>query len=74
VSQTPANEQDHSAYLSELFGLWGIMYSLHQFLKDHNIKEGKVTLPCNGLSALCKAQEQQMTEPNEVHYNLISVI
>jgi len=73
VGQTPANEHDHSAYHSELFGLWG-MYSLHQFTKKHNIAEGKVTIACNGLLALHKAQGQQMTELNEVHYELITAI
>jgi len=31
-------------------------------------------IACNGLLALCKAQGQWMTEPNEAHYDLILAI
>jgi len=71
---TPANKNDHSSYCSELFGLWGILFTLLWLTKDHNIIEGKTTLACNGLLALHKAQGQQMTEPNKVHYDIISAI
>jgi len=51
-----------------------MMYTLLRFTTDHNIQEGQVTLACDGLSALRKAQSQQLTEPNEAHYDLISAI
>jgi len=72
--RTPAGNEDHSTYRSELFGLWGMMYTLLRFTTDQNIQEGHVTLACDGLSALRKAQSQQLTEPNEAHYDLISAI
>ncbi len=74
VGPTPGGSSDHSAYRSKLFGLWGIMMSLHRFTKDHQIANGHVTIACDGLSALRKAQNTHMTEPSEAHYDLILAI
>ncbi len=74
AGKTPGMETDHSAYRSELFGLWGILMSLHQFTTEHQIVEGQVTVACDGLSALRKAQANHLTEPSEAHYDLISAI
>jgi len=41
---------------------------------EHQIVEGQVTVACDGLLALCKAQANHLTEPAEAHYNLILVI
>jgi len=70
----PGMDMDHSAYRSKLFGLWGILMSLYHFTKEHQIENSHVTVACNGLSALCKAQATYLTEPSKAHYNLISVI
>ncbi len=40
----------------------------------HQIVEGQVTVTCDGLLALHKAQANHLTEPLEAHYDLISVI
>jgi len=73
--QTPANDDDHSAYQSELFRLsWGIMYTLLRFTKDYNLTKGKITIACNGASALRKAHSILMMDPNEAHYDIISAI
>jgi len=48
--------------------------SLYCFTKDNWIENGHVTMACNGLSALWKAQATHLTEPSEAHYDLISVI
>jgi len=71
---TPGHDTDQSAYRSELFGLWGILYSLKQFTTQHNIISGHVRIACDGLSALRKAQVQRATEPSEAHYDLILAI
>jgi len=67
-------EDDQSPYRSELFGLWGIFVALKRFTEDQAITEGKVVVTCDGLSALRKAQSQQITDPTEAHYDLISAI
>ncbi len=65
---------DHSAYCSELFGIWGIFYLLHQFIRENDIEEGKIRVTCNGLLALREAQLPHLTELTKVHYDLISAI
>jgi len=37
---TPGAELDQSAYHSELFGLWGILFSLKRFVDEHQITKG----------------------------------
>jgi len=72
--QTPGLASDQSAYWSELFGLWGIFKSLYQLTKEYQIQSGSIVVACDGLSALKKASKEWITDPQEVHYNLISAI
>ncbi len=74
TGHTPGNPEDQSAYHSELFGLWGILASLKQLSDRHHITQGQVTIACDGLSALKKAQAEYPSEPGEAHYDLISAI
>jgi len=74
TGHTPGNLEDQSAYRSELFGLWGILASLKQLVDRHHLTQGQITIACDGLSALRKAQAKYPTEPEEVHYDLISAI
>jgi len=74
AGQTPGYIQDQGAYQSELFGLWGILYSLKQFTNENQIKTRQVWIAYNGLLALSKAQVKTITKPNEKHYDLISAI
>jgi len=71
---TPGLPEDQSAYRSELFGLWGILDSLHAFTQAHHINTGSVVIACDGLSALKKATCQYPIDPNEAHYDLIGAI
>jgi len=71
---TPSSATDQSAYCSELFGLWGILHTVLEFTKVHSIDKGAVTIACNSLSALKQAQYTNTTDPNLVHYDLISAI
>jgi len=50
------------------------MMSLYHFTKDNWIKDGHITVACDGLSALWKAQATHLTEPSKAHYDLISAI
>jgi len=50
----PGMPEDQSAYRSELFGLWGILQSLHKLTQDYNIKSGSVVIACESLSVLKK--------------------
>ena len=72
--KVPGTDTDHSAYCSELFRLWGILIFLDWFTRENQITEGQVTVTCNGLLALCKAQTNHLTEPSEAHYDLTSTI
>jgi len=74
AGQMPGGSRDQSAYRSELFGLWGILYSLKRFLDEHQVQAGHVKIACDGLTALRKAKAQQITEPCEKHYDIISAI
>jgi len=71
---TLGKAEDQSAYQSELFGLWGILASLKQLVEDYRISHGHVTIACDGLSALKKAQSNYPTDPGEAHHDLISAI
>ncbi len=75
AGQTPGYIQDQGAYCSELFGLWGILYTLKRFTDEHQIKNGQVRIACDGLSALHKAQvtcySNTMTPP-PTHSNVQS--
>ncbi len=53
---TPGSTTDQSAYRSELFGLWGILFTVLRFTKDNDIAQGAVIIACDGLSALKQAQ------------------
>jgi len=71
---TPGVERDQSAYRSELFGLWGILYTVKKFTTDMGITNGAMTIACDGLSALKQAQNPQHTDPSAAHYDLIGAI
>jgi len=70
----PGMPEDQSAYWSELFGLWGILESLHKLTQDYHVEGGSVVIACDGLSAFKKAKCLYPTEPSEAHYDLISAI
>jgi len=70
---TPGSPMDQRIYQSKLFGIWGILETLHQLVKAHQIK-GQVVVACNGLSALKKASSTYPTNLNETNYDLISAI
>jgi len=66
---TPGAHTDQSAYRSELFGLWGIMYLLLQLTKEYKIMQGKVVIACDGLLALWQVTKTTTAvDPGLSHY------
>jgi len=72
--RTPGANTDQSAYRSELFGLWGIFYTLTQLTNKHKVQEGCITVACDGLSTLQQAQRDNTTDPTLAHYDIIGAI
>jgi len=72
--RTPGLNTDQSPYRSELFGLWGIFYTLTQLTDNHKLQEGHITVACDGLSALQQAQCDNITDPTLTHYDIIGAI
>jgi len=72
ASLTMGSLTDQSTYWSELFGLWGILATIHCLTLKHQIVKGMVVVACNSLSALKKASSPYPTDPNENHYDIIS--
>jgi len=72
--RTPGSAADQSTYRSELFGLWGIIYTLTQLTNKHNLQAGQITVTCDGLSALQQAQQDNPTDPMLAHYDIIGAI
>jgi len=71
---TPGTTEDQSTYHSKLFGLWGILFTILWFTKEHDINHRAVTIACDGLLALKQAQYRGPPDPNMAHYEIISAI
>jgi len=65
---------DQSAYQSELFGLWGILHTLLCITKECKIKSGGVTVTCDRLAALKKAQHTSPPNPANQYYDINGAI
>jgi len=48
----PGTTTDQSAYCSKLFGLWGMLRMIQNFIADQQIQTGQIMIACNGLFAL----------------------
>jgi hypothetical protein len=70
----PGHGSDQSAYRSELTGLYGIAMTV-RLLETKYSFHGSVTIGCDGLSALNKAQiDSDFANPNEPQFDLITAI
>ena len=56
---TPGFNSDQSAYRSEISGLYEMVMIIKAIAKVWNLKEGGVTLGCNGKGALHQALSTQ---------------
>jgi len=72
--RTPGTSNNQGAYRSELFGIWGILTTLQQIIKKHQIQKGGVLLACDRLTALKQAQVKYPVDPHAAHYDLIGAI
>jgi len=72
--RTPRAINDQSTYWSKLFGIWGILTTLQQIIKKHQLQNGGVLLACNSLTALKQAKVKYLADSNTAHYNLIGMI
>ncbi len=71
----PGDDEDHSAYRSELSGLYGIVITVHAICQYHHIDQGSITVGCDGESALLKCfSTQQQISPRTDHFDLIVAI
>jgi len=52
MGRMPGTTSDQSAYRSKLFGLWGMLCTIWNFIADQQIQAGQITIACDGLSAL----------------------
>jgi hypothetical protein len=68
---SPGNPDDQSAYRSELTGLYGILACMIWHLQQKYNVKGKITVGCDGLSALRQAQKlTDFINPNTPQYDL----
>jgi len=72
--RTPGTTNDQSTYCSKLFGLWGMLRMILNFTEARQIQTGKITITCDGLSALQQAKSSHPTDPAVAHYDLIGAI
>jgi len=72
--QMPWTAKDHSANCSKLFGLWGMLRTIQNFIADQQILTGQITIACDRLSPLCQAKSNRPANPAAAHYDMIGAI
>jgi len=70
----PGTTMDQSAYCSKLFGLWGMLRMIQNFITDQQIQTGQIMIACDGLSAIRQARSSRPVDLEAVHYDLIGAI
>ena len=71
----PGEPNDHSAYRSELGGLFGIVVLVHCICITHHITSGSITVGCDGQSALWQAMEHEGdVNPTSQQFDLIAAV
>ena len=68
----PGHSSTHSAYKSELAGIYGMVTMIETLCKFHGISEGSVEIGCDGLSALRHAMQRlDITNPKMPQFDLL---
>jgi len=68
----PGYNEDHSAYRSELAGIYGIATAVKIICQTHKITSGKVEFACDGIQALERcAEKYHMIQPKQPQFDLI---
>ena len=69
----PGGDESHSAYRSELAGLYGMATMVWTICEFYQVKDGVVELACDGLQALRHvATLHKMTEPKMPQFDLLA--
>ena len=71
----PGALTDQSVYHSELGGIYAITVMTKTICNIFGIVEGRITVMCDGLSALNQASSPNASiQPNSKHFDMIGVI
>ena len=71
----PGGEHSHSAYRSELAGLYGMGTMVWALCEFYQIKAGAVELACDGLQALRHASSMEgITDARSPHFDLLTAL
>ena len=69
----PGHSSSHSAYRSELAGIYGMVTMIETLCKFHGISEGSVEVGCDGLSALTHAMQRwDIINPKMPQFDLLA--
>jgi len=67
--------KDHSSYRSELAGIYAVLTVTNKLCDFYQIKEGRITLGCNGLSALnVSMMEEPFLASDISNFNLVAAM
>jgi hypothetical protein len=73
--QCPGHALDHSLYRSELAGIYAVLTIATKLCEFYHIREGKITIGCDGLSALSASiQDDPFLASDISNFDLISAI
>ena len=67
----PGKAEDQDAYRSELAGLLGLVYAVSLLAEEGNLVTFKVTLACDGASALSQCFDNEKPKPGDSQFDLI---
>ncbi len=70
----PGTAEDHSAFRSELMGIFGILLTVQYIMMDNDTGQGTIRVCCNGKSALGRAKSDYPIQIMEPHADLLSAI
>jgi len=70
----PGTAEDHSAFWSELMGIFGILLTVQYIMMDNDTGQGTIWVCCDGKSALGRAKSDYPIQIMEPHADLLSAI
>jgi len=69
---TPGNPSNHSAFWSEVAGLYGILLTLQRLLATDPMASGQLDIACDGHSVLDHLQSKKSINPFAAHADLLN--
>jgi hypothetical protein len=71
----PGAPDDHSSYRSELAGIYAVLTVTNKLCKFFQIKDGRITLGCDGLSALNVSMTEEPSLASDIpNFDLVAAI